>query len=169
MTQITKTPLPDQALLRRYKDMPGAYADCYRAKAAQEISLEAYIEAFFSTPLFQIERAVLTTFGIKGASAQALRALATGRSDTWAAWQVEARDETQILMRAGSDAIRTWLMVVPDGAGGTDLLFGSAVFPTPAKSGRAPQLPRIARWLMGFHKLYSRMLLRAALRRLRRT
>ncbi len=86
--------------------------------------------------------------------------LANGEIDTFAAWTVESRDSNQILLTDIRGNTRSWLMVEPSGDGAT-LLFGSAVVPREI-DGTARPPAWIFRVLLGFHQLYSRVLLRAA-------
>ena len=66
----------------------------------------------------------------------------------------------------GPPNARSWLMVDPVGHGVTRLYFGSAVVPvTNARTGSAG-LGTAFVALLGFHKLYTRILLRAASMRL---
>lgn len=98
-----------------------------------------------------------------------MRDLANERLSMFAAWNVEARVGGQLLMSDLHQRTRSWLMCVPGGtAQPTRLYFGSAVVPiTDAKSGRA-RMGFAFRALLGFHKLYSRVLLGAAVSRLGR-
>jgi len=156
--------LPDAALLRRYQDS-GAFADCYCVEVPGAVSQARYIEAFYSTRLFKIERSLLAWLVAKPSTDLQAAALAAGSLDTFAAWRVEARTDDQLLMCDFQGRTRSWLMSeAVSGAEppGTRLYFGSAVVPaTRAGSGRS-QMGFVFRALLGFHKLYSRMLLRAA-------
>ena len=87
------------------------------------------------------------------------RELASGQRQQFAAWSVEGRAPGQLLMCDFAGSTRSWLMAAPAGQG-TRLYFGSAVV-------RARQ-GGMFRALLGFHKLYSRILLRAAAARLLR-
>jgi len=100
------------------------------------------------------------------------RELAAGNRDSFAAWKVEGRSADQLLLSDFRGATRSWLMIARcghDGMPRTRLYFGSAVVPVvDRKSGKAK--PGFAfRALLGFHKLYSRVLLRAAISRLARS
>ncbi|HEX7718658.1 MAG TPA: hypothetical protein VF389_02530, partial [Woeseiaceae bacterium] len=92
--------------------------------------------------------------------------------DSFAAWQVEKRVENQLLLTDYMGNTRSWLMVAPvssDGAGGTRLYFGSAVVPeVNAKTGER-SLGFLFRALLGFHRIYSVVLLYSARARLRRS
>jgi hypothetical protein len=90
--------------------------------------------------------------------------LANAQADTFAAWCVEGRAPDQLLLCDYLRRTRSWLMVAPvdNGGTGTSLYFGSAVVPA---SGQAT-IGSTYDALLGFHKLYLRILLRAAKSRL---
>jgi hypothetical protein len=158
MGQIQAIPVPDNALLARDRDS-GAWADCYRLDIARDVTLPAYIEAFYTTPLFKLERAVLTLVK-RGASDRDAADLASGRSHRFAAWTVEGRTETEILLCDYLGKTRSWLSAAP-AEKRTRLMFGSAVVPHRSASGRTSLGP-VFHALLGFHKAYSRALLRSA-------
>ncbi|HET9483682.1 MAG TPA: hypothetical protein VFO79_06985, partial [Xanthomonadales bacterium] len=94
-------------------------------------------------------------------------ALASGRADAFAAWSVEGRTDDQLLLCDLHGRTRSWLMSAPLD-GGTRLYFGSAVVPVAGRDGRAT-LGTGYRALLGFHRIYSRVLLRSARARLERS
>ena len=166
--RITPSDLPIGALLGTYRDA-GAYTDCYAADIPQSVSHAEYVEAFYTTWVFKLERWVLAMLVAKPSTDLQAQALASGEADAFAAWSVEARTDNQLLMCDFHRRTRSWLMSVPvdDAPAGTRLYFGSAVVPvTHARSGRSA-MGLVFRALLGFHKLYSRILLRAAISRLR--
>lgn len=140
----------------------GAYVDCYETELERAISLPEYVEAFYTTPLFKVERLILRLLVSCPSSDRDVKALAAGNANTFAAWKLEGRRADQLLLADVSGKTRSWLMVAPAADGQrTRLYFGSAVIP-----GRNGQLGWSFRLLLGFHKLYSRALLRTAQRRL---
>lgn len=153
---VRQTDLPPDALLMRYAES-GAYTDCFVVKTTRPVSLEEFIEAFYTTPVFRLERIILWLVRLPSTDGQA-RALARGERDLFAAWVVELREAKQILLDAGRT--RSWLSVGEEGGDGV-LYFGSAVVPN---AGRG--LPKRFRGLLGLHRVYSRILLAAAARRL---
>ena len=155
MPTVRASALPAGALLERY-GKNGAYTDCFSVTLPRAVSLAAFIEAFYTTPLFKTERLLLAAVGMPSTDAGA-RELAQGQRTQFAAWKVEAREAEQILLDAGRT--RSWLMVEPSSQ---TLYFGSAV--VPGRGGKA--LSGIYGALLGFHQLYSRLLLGAAARRL---
>jgi hypothetical protein len=97
--------------------------------------------------------------------------MASGQADAFAAWSVEDRTGDQLLMCDFQRRTRSWLMSVPapgDAATGTRLYFGSAVVPVTHRQSGPSAMDFVFRALLGFHKLYSRILLGAAVSRLRR-
>ena len=170
MPSIQACPLPSDALLNRYRT-GGAFADCYVTEVAHPVSHAEFVEAFYNTALFKIERFVLRTFVSRGATDAQAQQLARGTTDSFAAWSVEERAPDQLLLSDYTQRTRSWLMVArPENpaSGGTRLYFGSAVVPArSAKTGKASLGP-VFNALLGFHKLYSRTLLSAAASRLSR-
>ena len=163
--------LPEHALLGRYAHS-GAYTDCYVAEVARSVSHAEYVEAFYTTAVFKIERLLLAWFVSKPSTDVQATQLAAGMLNSFAAWNVEARSANQLLMCDFKGRTRSWLMVAPVQSGGvatTRLYFGSAIVPILDKvSGQAS--PGVAfRALVGFHKLYSTVLLHAARSRLARS
>ena len=167
MRSIEPSPLPAQALLARYADGSG-YSDCFTTALARAVTLDAFIENFYTSRLFKLERAILATlFACPSTDAEAAE-LAAGERERFAAWTVEARAGDQILLCDLRARTRSWLMVESLSAPGTRLFFGSAIVPAyPEREGRAA-LGAGFRALLGFHRLYSRALLHAAARRLER-
>jgi len=170
MPAIHRCELPQEALLCKYQ-RGGAYADCYVTEVAQQVSHAAFVEAFYTTWLFKVERLLLAWLVAKPATDTQARQLAAGAIDTFAAWNVEARAADQLLLCDFQGRTRSWLMVTPipgHAAAGTRLYFGSAVVPALQGGTAKPRLGPVFHLLLGFHKLYSRALLSAAKSRLAR-
>ena len=164
MPSITRCALPAGALLRTYV-AKGAYADCFAADIASNASLPAYVEAFYTSTAFKLERFVLTWAVAKPSSDADARRLAHGESEKFAAWTVEARTPDQLLVCDFLSRTRSWLMIAPIENGGTRLYFGTAVVPVGVGAGRR-RLGFPFNTLLGFHQLYARILLGAARGRL---
>ena len=162
--------LPPSALLGEYLHA-GAYADCYCTEVAWPVSHAEYVEAFYSTGVFGIERRLLAWFVAKPSTMAQIQLLAAGRLEQFAAWNVESRSPDQLLLSDYQGRTRSWLMTASigsSGSAGTRLYFGSAVVPVGShRSGKA-KMGFVFRALLGFHKLYSRVLLHAARVRLAR-
>jgi len=148
--------LPGEALTQRYR-ASGAFADCFFTELPRPVTHAQYVEAFYTTSLFRLERWILRLVVGRPSTDTEVRALARGERDTFAAWTVEARAPNQVLLRDFTGRTCSWLMVTRAGrAPGTRLYFGSVVIPSSPVHAK----------LLGFHTLYSRLLLRAAARRL---
>lgn len=110
MVQVIATTLPKSACLNDYEHHAGVYTDCFQTELPKGGTLESYINAFFNTWLFRIERMILSTAAKKPVSDEDIARLAQGTSNTMSAWQVERRDADQILLEVPQPPIRTWLM-----------------------------------------------------------
>jgi hypothetical protein len=168
MPKIRSCRLPSDSLLNRYV-ASGAYADCYVTEVARAVSLPEFVEAFYTTAMFKLERLMLRLFVSRPSTDTQAGQLARGELSSFAAWSVEGRGADQLLLSDFTGRTKSWLMVAapenPDSIG-TRLYFGSAVVPVRnAKTGRKGLGPVFGA-LLGFHRLYSRVLLRAAGRRL---
>ena len=165
---VTRQPVPDHALHASYSRQ-GAYADCYVIHVNREITLAQFVAAFYTTWLFKLERWILGWSVSKPSTDEQARQIASGEITQFAAWSMELRAPDQLLMCDFLQATRSWFMVAPGGPPpGTRLYFGSVVTSRVNPKTGQRQLGRSYRWLMGFHRLYSRALLRAARARLSR-
>ena len=155
--------VPPNSFLRQYKDGLG-YADCYVIKVSGTVTQAAYIEAFYTSPLFKIERTLLQYLVSKPATVADARALAGGGVTRFSAWRVEAQSSSELLLADFTGRTRSWLMAVPVASGndspGALLYFGSAVVPLSGQG--AQSMGWLFHALLGFHKLYLRLLLGAA-------
>jgi hypothetical protein len=161
MTAIRPCRLPPDALLNRYVSA-GSYVDCYVAEVARSVSCAEYVEVFYTTAVFKLERSILGIAVSQPSTDAEARQLACGERSTFAAWTVEGRTPDQLLMADLSGRTRSWLMVAPSGTGDTLLYFGSAVVPVRDPKTDRASLGPLFRALLGFHKLYSRVLLLSA-------
>ena len=170
MPLIRACALPANALLRKYLHA-GAYVDCYVAEIARPVSHAEFVKAFYTTAVFKAERLILAWFSLPSTDLQA-QELAFGKVSSFAAWKVESRSPDQVLLSDFRGRTRSWLMcapVAPDtSAASTRLYFGSAVVPTAKAGSGERRMGIVFHALLGFHKLYSRALLRAAVSRLER-
>jgi hypothetical protein len=169
MASVRPCELPEHALLRRYLDR-GAYADCYVTEFARPVQQAEYVEAFYTTAVFKLERLVLSWLVARPSTDAQARELASGRRTSFAAWNVEARESDQVLLSDFRGRTCSWLMSAPvHGSPSTKLFFGSAVVPLVDRRSGQRRMGFTFRALLGFHKLYSRVLLRAAVSRLARS
>lgn len=168
MVSIQACELPAEALLRRYLGA-GGYADCYVTELARPVSHSEFVEAFYTTAVFRLERLLLSWLAARPSTDSQAARLARGELDAFAAWSVEAREPEQLLMCDFQGRTRSWLMSAPGSNGqATRLFFGSAVVPILDRRSGATRMGTSFRALLGFHRLYSRVLLRAAAARLAR-
>ena len=164
--------LPVSALLQSCREA-GAYTDCYVCEVDGVVSHADFVEAFYTTRLFKLERFILRWLARRPATDADARRLADGSADRFSAWRVEARAVDQLLLADFTGRTRSWLMVAPvtgtDTCPKTRLCFGSAVVPQtrPGAHGQPP-MGFIFHALQGFHRLYSKLLLGAARDRLMR-
>ena len=167
VSRIHASPLPDDSLLGSYA-RDGAFTDCYHTDIDAGVGLADYVEAFYSGRLFGLERLLIRLFLSRPSTRADIRRLGRGEIDGFAAWRVEARTPDQLLLCDIAHRTRSWLMVqaAPGGNLGTRLYFGSAVIPASRDSTGKPRMGWLFNALLGFHRLYSRLLLGAARRRL---
>jgi hypothetical protein len=171
MSPVRRCALPPQALLRKYTQA-GAYTDCYVADVAGPVVHAAFVEAFYTTAVFKLERLLLSWLVSKPSTDLQARQLAAGELQSFAAWRVEARDVDQLLLADFRDRTRSWLMVAPLASADTQttcLYFGSAVVPIVSRASGEARMGASFSALLGFHRVYSRVLLRAACARLARS
>lgn len=170
MPVIERVPIPQGSFLQRYQG-EGSHADCYLAQLPGHVSQADFVTAFYTTRLFRLERWILAVFVSRPSSDDEAAQLARGERDRFAAWHVEQRSDNELLLCDFSGRTRSWLMTEPveggAGSSGTLLRFGSAVVPRVDPANGRRSLGAAFRVLLGFHKLYSRLLLRAACTRLR--
>lgn len=164
--------LPPEALLHSYREA-GAFVDCYICELEGEVALPAFVEAFYTTRLFKLERFILRWLAGRPSTDAAATQLAEGSADSFAAWRVESRKANQLLLADFMGRTKSWLMVAPVTGSHADpmtrLHFGSAVVPlTKPGTGARRSMGIAFHALSGFHRLYSRLLLGAARARLRR-
>jgi hypothetical protein len=156
--------LPTGALLRKYV-YEGAYTDCYVTEVTRPVSQSEYVEAFYTTVVFKVERLLLRWLTSRPSTDVEAKQLASGALSSFAVWNVESQVPNQLLLSDFTGRTKSWLMVAYVESGGspasTRLYFGSAVVPVRGASGK-PTLGFGFRSLLGFHKLYSRVLLLAA-------
>lgn len=172
MTGIMAAELPRNSLLGRYArlangDDTGHYTDCFVADVPASIDLAQFVFAFYTTPLFRLERGLLRLFAASPSTDEGARAIAAGERDSFAAWVVEQRVPGQILLRDLTGRTRSWFMVSTQdmaAQAATRLHFGSAVLLRSRASGK-PRRGMPFSLLIALHRFYSRALLWSACRR----
>lgn len=164
MLSIERCDLPETSLLSVYK-RTDAYTDCFATEIDRKVSQAEYIQAFYTTFLFKMERAILKWAVSKPSTDQQAGFLADAKINEFAAWKVEARLDDQILLCDYRGKTRSWLMsepVKPNSGGLTRLYFGSAVVPTRTEQTEKSGLGAPFSVLLPFHRFYSRTLLASA-------
>lgn len=166
MSAILPCPLPDASLLGRYHLQRGAYTDCYSTEIAGRVTQADFVKAFYTTWVFKLERSILKWTVAKPSTDTQAAMLAQGGLDAFSAWSVEDQREDQLLLCDLHGRTRSWLMVAASESGkSTRLYFGSAVVPAKGSESGA-DIGAGFQLLLGFHKLYSKILLKAAVTRL---
>jgi hypothetical protein len=167
MFSIARETLPEDALLKTHRggvhpERWGRYGDCFSVTVDRAASLADFVFAFYTSPLFRIERLMLRALVRAPSSDSDVRRLADGSAATFAAWYVGERTATQLLMCDRYERTRSWFRVVPLDGGRTLLQFGSAVAAArDARAGAAAPSGGF-RLLLRFHVAYSQALLHAA-------
>src|SRR2546423_15391812 len=110
MAMIRSCQLPSDALLNRYL-ASGAYTDCYVIEVARPISQAEFVEAFYTTAVFKLERLILRVFVSRPSTDAQAGQLARGALSSFAAWSVEGRASNQLLLSDLSGRTKSWLMV----------------------------------------------------------
>lgn len=165
MPSVTDSPVPSASLLGRLAAERGAFADAYALRLPRGVTLAEFVEAFYTTRLFKLERWLIARSGRPSSDAD-VRAVARGEDRRMVAWTVEARAQDELLMHEDSGFTRSWFKVEAGEGGATKLWFGSALIPRRRGPGGEPRFGWIFHALLGFHRRYSRALLKAAARRL---
>ncbi len=167
MPSVQACALPAETLLSRYA-VEGAFADCYVTELPQSVPLSEFVEALYLGPLMRFERKLIGWVLSKPTSNSDVRELATGNASDFAAWHVEARTPSELLLRDQTGRTRSWLMslAAPDA---TRLFFGSAVLPRVHPDTGTKSMGPLFKPLLGFHALYSRLLLSSARSHLERS
>lgn len=169
---VRPCPVPQDSLLHAYQDGAG-FAHCYVAKVPGAVSQAAFIEAFYTSGLFKVERTLLQHLAARPATDADARRLAQGEAQHFSAWQVEGQSDCELLLADFTGRTRSWLRALaiesPARALHTRLYFGSAVVPRRHGGTAQPGMGWPFHALLVFHRLYSRLLLQAASRRVRAT
>jgi hypothetical protein len=170
MFSIAQDRLADDALLKTYRggvrpERWGRYGDCFSVTVDRAVNLAEFVFAFYTSPVFRIERWLLRALVGAPSSDSDAHALAAGSAASFAVWYVGKRTATQLLMCDRYERTRSWFRVVSLDGGRTLLQFGSAI--AAERTDRADRaggraLGRRFRLLLGFHVFYSQLLLHAA-------
>ena len=168
MSSIQIGELPQDALLNKYK-LQGAYTDCYFMDIPGTISQSQFVQTFYTTALFKVERNILALVASRPSNDMQATQLANGQTSSFAAWSVEDRCANQLLLCDFLGRTRSWLMSNATGdrnSANTRLYFGSAVVPKSTGQFGEKSFGFAFHALKGFHSLYTRALMQAALTKL---
>jgi hypothetical protein len=168
---VTQQSVPVDSLLNTYRGGPHperwvSQGDCFSLTVDRVVTLKEFVVAFYTSPVFRVERLILLILAGAPATDSDVRSVADGSGTLFAIWRVGERTTTQLLMCDRFEKTRSWFQVVPMESGATELRFGSAVAVSRNRATGAMSMRWRFRWLMGFHVLYSRILLNAAWRKL---
>ncbi len=168
MTPVQTSELPPNALLQQYQ-LDGAKTDCYFVDLPKQVSHSKYVEAFYTSKLFKLERHILALCARKPSSDEQAKNLAHGKESHFAAWSVEQQTQNQLLLCDFLGKTRSWLMSVPDkNSDTTRVYFGSAVVAKRKSANGEAKVGVLFHALGLFHHVYSKALLRAACSQLMR-
>ena len=133
---ITDATAPAASLLCSLAGRAAGLCGCLLADLpGPAVELGTFVEAFYTTRLFKLERLVLRLAGLGSSDADA-RALARGERERFAAWRVLTRREPELLLIDVNGRTCSWFQVEPQAGGGTRLWFGSAVIPARISASR---------------------------------
>jgi hypothetical protein len=169
MFSVTQETVPEDSLLRTYRGGPRPESwresgDCFTVTVDRATDLAEFVFAFYTSPVFRIERLILCLLaGAPSTDAEALR-LAEGSGASFAIWRVGERTATQLLMCDRYERTRSWFKVVPIDEGHTSLQFGSAVASRGSQETESRWRGYLFKRLLRFHVVYSQILLNAAKR-----
>ena len=156
--------LPEDALSFKYAKN-SAYTDCFFVDISRKVTFEEFIESFYTTSLFKVERILLSVIVRKPSSDEDAKQLSKGIIKRFAVWTVEQRLSNQVLLCDFTNNTRSWFMIEHQGGTQTDvtrLYFGSVVVPKSVSELGHASFGYLFHLLSGFHNVYSRALLRAA-------
>ena len=108
MPMVRPCAVPLNSLLQRYQDGVG-YADCYVAEVPFAVTQQAFIEAFYTSPLFKVERMLLRVFAARPATDADVYQLALGQTQSFSAWRVESQSDDELLLADFTGRTRSWL------------------------------------------------------------
>lgn len=175
MSTVMACAVPVGTLLSQ-RQQGGSYVDCFVATVPRVVTQAQFIEAFYTTAVFAVERFILRWLVNKPSTHEQARQLARGQADTFAAWRVVQRGPNELLLEDFTGRTMSWLMVERVDVGGgegdnagsapTRIYFGSAVGSRLRDAQGRASMGWVFHLLLGFHKAYSRVLLGAAFKRL---
>jgi hypothetical protein len=169
MFSVTQDVVPEDALLKTYRGglRPESWresGDCFSVAVDRLTDLADFVFAFYTSPVFRIERLILRLLAGASSTDSEARRLADGSGTSFAVWRVGERTATQLLMCDRYERTRSWFKVVPLDSRKTLLQFGSAVASRRGQPIESRSRSFFFGLLLRFHVMYSQILLYAAKR-----
>lgn len=164
MNPVFARTLPTDSIALHYQEA-GSYVDSFSIDVNDSITFEQFVNAFYTSRVFKLERVILAIAVRKPSTDQQARLLAAGEIHEFSAWDEEARTANQLIMRDYQSITRSWLMTEAT-QDGSRLYFGSIIVPRDKGEDRQGVLSPFFRLTLGAHLFYSRVLLRSAVARL---
>jgi hypothetical protein len=96
MASVQPCALPRGAILDAYA-RDGAYTDCYGIELPCVVTQAEFVEAFYTTAVFKLERWLIAKLLSRSSTDAEARQLASGSLNSFSAWSVERREPNQIL------------------------------------------------------------------------
>lgn len=155
-----------QAHSGRSANITPVSTDCFSCTLSKSVTLTSFVYAFYSNWFFKIELNIIGFFARMPSSDQQATELLQGLKNNFSAWELEYRDEQQLVMADKLGATKQWFMVKQINSSQTILYFGSAIMPRVKPDGTQAKPPVIFKLLGGFHQWYSKALLSAAVKKL---
>jgi len=163
--KVSQPELPSDSLLIRYRESKD-FTDCYQISINQKINLHEYVNAFYTSWLFKLERFIIKWLVNKPSTDQDVELLARSETSEFSAWSVEERTENQLLLCDYQGQTRSWLSVVNQDNESSQIYFGTAVVYRKDKKGRTIEFNQVFKFISLFHHFYAKALIRCAAKKL---
>ena len=103
MRPIRQVTLPADSLLKAFRggghpELWQDHGDCFTVLVDVAVTSPEFVAAFYTSPLFKLERLALRFLAGAPSSDAEVAALASGSRDTFAVWIVGERPATQLLV-----------------------------------------------------------------------
>jgi len=163
---IAPSHLPDDSFLHDYQKNNN-FTDCYKVLIHRNVSGLEFVEAFYTSWLFRLERLIIAIFVLRPSTDKQLLKFLRFQRPTFSAWTIERSSAEQWLMCDYQGKTRSWFMVKPfQNESITELYFGTAILANAKDKFGNSRLTLFFRLLLLFHRHYAIWLLNAAKRRL---
>lgn len=120
-SSVTMNDMPDGEVLSQPHDgrtanIIPASTDCFSFTLSKTVTLTSYVYAFYTNWFFKIELNMLRIFARMPSSDQHASELLEGLKNDFSAWELEYRDDKQIVMADKLGVTKQWFMVEHCGA-----------------------------------------------------